>query len=37
MSVCTTEEQKAQIIAAVDLLAAPATELALNIHARAQF
>lgn len=33
MSVCTTEEQKAQIIAAVDLLAAPATELALNIHA----
>jgi amidohydrolase len=33
MSVCTTEEQKAQIIAAVDLLAAQATELALNIHA----
>lgn len=33
MSVCTTEEQKAQIIAAVDLLAVPATELALNIHA----
>lgn len=33
MSVCTTEEQKAQIIAAVDLLAARATELALNIHA----
>lgn len=33
MSVCTTDEQKAQIIAAVDLLAAPATELALNIHA----
>lgn len=33
MSVCTTEEQKAQIIAAVDLLAAQATELAMNIHA----
>ncbi|PKE32897.1 amidohydrolase [Rahnella sp. AA] len=33
MSVCTTEEQKAQITAAVDLLAAQATELALNIHA----
>ncbi|AVF35682.1 M20 family metallopeptidase [Rahnella sikkimica] len=33
MSVCTTEEQKAQIIAAVDSLAAQATELALNIHA----
>ncbi|MBF7994337.1 M20 family metallopeptidase [Rahnella laticis] len=33
MSVCTTEEQKTQIIAAVDLLAAQATELALNIHA----
>lgn len=33
MSVCTTDEQKAQIIASVDLLAAPATELALNIHA----
>ncbi|MFU2314481.1 M20 family metallopeptidase [Rahnella sp. PCH160] len=33
MSVCTIEEQKAQIIAAVDSLAAQATELALNIHA----
>lgn len=38
MSVCTTsvrttEEQKAQVIAAVDSLAAQVTELALNIHA----
>lgn len=33
MSICTKHEQKAQVIAAVDSLAAQATELALNIHA----